>query len=185
MEIQLPAAVIIKVEPATERFACMYPGGWMVLSDSLKILRTDVSQPDGLILLTMSLPTDFSPVVGQNIEPKSYNSLLSETQQATAETAGLQASALQTLTEMRDGLQENNLFDGTTALNIQDLSDIEFTYQNRVQVLLGSETNLAYKLRLAAAALTDPEKGLAAGDKGVLDISTQRSDGDIRAYFAL
>ncbi len=184
VEIQLPAAVIIKVEPATERFACMYPGGWMVLSDSLKILRTDVSQPDGLILLTMSLPTDFSPVVGQNIEPKSYNSLLSETQQATAETAGLQASALQTLTEMRDGLQENNLFDGTTALNIQDLSDIEFTYQNRIQVLLGSETNLAYKLRLAAAALTDPEKGLAAGDKGVLDISTQRSDGDIRAYFA-
>lgn len=184
VEIQLPAAVIIKVEPATERFACMYPGGWMVLSDSLKILRTDVSQPDGLILLTMSLPTDFSPVVGQNIEPKSYNSLLSENQQATAETAGLQASALQTLTEMRDGLQENNLFDGTTALNIQDLSDIEFTYQNRVQVLLGSETNLAYKLRLAAAALTDPEKGLAAGDKGVLDISTQRSDGDIRAYFA-
>ena len=176
VEIQLPAAVIIKVEPATERFACMYPGGWMVLSDSLKILRTDVSQPDGLILLTMSLPTDFSPVVGQNIEPKSYNSLLSETQQATAETAGLQASALQTLTEMRDGLQENNLFDGTTALNIQDLSDIE--------LLLGSETNLAYKLRLAAAALTDPEKGLAAGDKGVLDISTQRSDGDIRAYFA-
>mgnify|MGYP000641759265 CR=1 FL=1 len=51
-------------------------------------------------------------------------------------------------------------------------------------MLLGSETNLAYKLRLAAAALTDPEKGLAAGDKGVLDISTQRSDGDIRAYFA-
>ena len=50
-------------------------------------------------------------------------------------------------------------------------------------MLLGSETNLAYKLRLAAAALTDPEKGLAAGDKGVLDISTQRSDGDIRAYF--
>mgnify|MGYP000701271711 CR=1 FL=1 len=107
VEIQLPAAVIIKVEPATERFACMYPGGWMVLSDSLKILRTDVSQPDGLILLTMSLPTDFSPVVGQNIEPKSYNSLLSETQQATAETAGLQASALQTLTEQlahADGL---------------------------------------------------------------------------------
>ena len=47
MEIQLPAAVIIKVEPATERFACMYSGGWMVLSDALKILRTDVSQPDG------------------------------------------------------------------------------------------------------------------------------------------
>ena len=50
-------------------------------------------------------------------------------------------------------------------------------------MLRGCETILAYKLRLAAASLTDPEKCLAAGDKGVLDISTQRSDGDIRAYF--
>ena len=92
----------------------MYPSGWMVLSDSLKILRTDVSQPDGLILLTMSLPTDFSPVVGQNIEPKSYNSLLSETAAGhSGDSGACQASALQTLTEMRDGLQENNLFDGT------------------------------------------------------------------------
>ena len=45
-------------------------------------------------------------------------------------------------------------------------------------------SRLAGLLWVAAAALTDPEKGLAAGDKGVLDISTQRSDGDIRAYFA-
>ena len=49
---------------------------------------------------------------------------------------------------------------------------------------LGSEMNLAYKLRLAAAALADPEKGLSASDKGVLDISNQQSNGDIRAYFS-
>ena len=183
VEIQLPATVVIKVQPATERFACMYSGGWMALSDSLKILRTDVNRPDGLILLSIALPTDFAPVVGQNITPQSYNSLLG-TEQTTAETAGLQASAAQTLEELRGGLQEHGLFDGTTAINVQDLSDIEFTYQNRVQVKLGSEINLAYKLRLAAAALADPEKGLSAGDKGVLDISTQQSNGDIRAYFA-
>lgn len=183
VEVQMPATVVVKVQPAVERFACMYSGGWMVLSDSLKILRTDVNQPDGLILLSIALPTDFAPTVGQNITPESYNSLLGG-EQATAETAGLQASAMQTLTEMLDGLQTYNLFDGTTAISVQDLSDIEFTYQNRVQVKLGSETNLAYKLRLAAAALADPEKGLAASDKGVLDISTQQSNGDIRAYFA-
>ena len=183
VEVQMPATVVVKVQPAVERFACMYSGGWMVLSDSLKILRTDVNQPDGLILLSIALPTDFAPTVGQNIKPESYNSLLGG-EQATAETAGLQASAMQTLTEILDGLQTYNLFDGTTAISVQDLSDIEFTYQNRVQVKLGSETNLAYKLRLAAAALADPEKGLAASDKGVLDISTQQSNGDIRAYFA-
>lgn len=183
VEIQLPATVVIKVQPAVERFACMYSGGWMALSDSLKILRTDVNQPDGLVLLSIALPTDFAPVVGQNITPQSYNSLLG-TEQATAETAGLQASAAQTLEELRSGLQEHGLFDGTTAISVQDLSDIEFTYQNRVQVKLGSEINLAYKLRLAAAALADPEKGLSDSDRGVLDISTQQSNGDIRAYFA-
>lgn len=183
VEIQLPATVVIKVEPAVERFACMYEGGWMVLSDSLKILRTEVSQPEGLILLSLTLPADFAPAVGQSIVPESYNSLLGG-EQATAETAGLQASAAQTLTELRDGLLSNGLFDGATALDIRDLSDIQFTYQNRIQVHLGSEMNLAYKLRLAAAALADPEKGLSASDKGVLDISNQQSNGDIRAYFS-
>ena len=183
VEIQLPATVVIKVEPAVERVACMYAGGWMVLSDSLKILRTEVSQPEGLILLSLTLPADFAPAVGQSIVPESYNSLLGG-EQATAETAGLQASAAQTLTELRDGLLSNGLFDGATALDIRDLSDIQFTYQNRIQVRLGSEMNLAYKLRLAAAALADPEKGLSASDKGVLDISNQQSNGDIRAYFS-
>lgn len=183
VEIQLPATVVVKVEPAVERFVCMYAGGWMVLSDSLKILRTEVSQPEGLILLSLTLPADFAPAVGQHIVPESYNSLLGG-EQATAETAGLQASAAQTLTELRDGLLSNGLFDGATALDIRDLSDIQFTYQNRIQVRLGSEINLTYKLRLAAAALADPEKGLSASDKGVLDISNQQSNGDIRAYFS-
>lgn len=183
VEIQLPATVVIKVEPAVERFVCMYAGGWMVLSDSLKILRTEVSQPEGLILLSLTLPADFAPAVGQSIVPESYNSLLGG-EQATAETAGLQASAAQTLTELRDGLLSNGLFDGATALDIRDLSDIQFSYQNRIQVRLGSEMNLGYKLRLAAAALADPEKGLSASDKGVLDISNQQSNGDICAYFS-
>ena len=183
VEIQLPATLVVKVEPGVERFAGMYAGGWMVLSDSLKILRTEVSQPEGLILLSLTLPADFAPAVGQSIVPESYNSLLGG-EQATAETAGLQASAAQTLTELRDGLLSNGLFDGATALDIRDLSDIQFTYQNRIQVRLGSEMNLAYKLRLAAAALADPEKGLSASDKGVLDISNQQSNGDIRAYFS-
>ena len=122
VEVQMPATVVVKVQPAVERFACMYSGGWMMLSDSLKILRTDVNQPDGLILLSIALPTDFAPTVGQNITPESYNSLLGG-EQATAETAGLQASAMQTLTEMLDGLQTYNLFDGTTAISVQAALD--------------------------------------------------------------
>ena len=49
--VQMPATVVVRLTPATERFTCMYSGGWMVLSDALRILRLEVSQPEGLILL--------------------------------------------------------------------------------------------------------------------------------------
>ena len=37
--VQMPATVVVRLTPATERFTCMYSGGWMVLSDALRILR--------------------------------------------------------------------------------------------------------------------------------------------------
>lgn len=43
--VQMPATVVVQLTPATERFTCMYSGGWMVLSDALRILRLEVSSP--------------------------------------------------------------------------------------------------------------------------------------------
>lgn len=59
--VQMPATVVVQLTPATERFTCMYSGGWMVLSDALRILRLEVSQPEGLILLNAKLPDQFQP----------------------------------------------------------------------------------------------------------------------------
>lgn len=181
VNIQLPGTVIIKVTPATERFACMYSGGWVVLSDSLKILRSDISQPAGLTVLSCSLPADFAPTPGAFVEPVSYNSLL-EGETETAETAHQDATEI--LMELLDELEAEALSDGVTVLNISDLSDISFTYQDRIQVLLGNSNRMDYKVRLAAVAILDPEKGLAASDKGTLDVSYQQTDGEIKGYFA-
>ena len=180
VDIQLPGTVVIKVSPAREHFACMYSGGWVVLSDSLKILRSDVSQPEGLTVLTCSLPADFTPMPGNFVVPVSYNSLLEG--DATAEAA--QQSAQETLMQMLDELQAQGMGDGVTALNIMDLSELSFTYQNRIEVLLGNSNRLDYKIRLAAVAILDPDKGLAASDKGTLDVSYQQTDGEIKGYFA-
>lgn len=180
VDIQLPGTVVIKVSPAREHFACMYSGGWVVLSDSLKILRSDVSQPEGLTVLTCSLPADFTPTPGNFVVPVSYNSLLEG--DATAEAA--QQSAQETLMQMLDELQAQGMGDGVTALNIMDLSELSFTYQNRIEVLLGNSNRLDYKIRLAAVAILDPDKGLAASDKGTLDVSYQQTDGEIKGYFA-
>ena len=96
----------------------------------------------------------------------------------TAETPA--PEVLQTLlTE----LHEKNLFDGITAVDIADLSRISVVYQDRIRVVLGNDTNMEYKLRLAAVALTDPDQGLLPADRGTLDVSMTESDGSIKAYF--
>lgn len=181
VNVQLPGTVIVKVAPATEKFTTMYSGGWVILSDSLKILRSDISQPEGLTVLSCSLPAGFTPVAGQFIDPVSYNSLL-EGDQATGETG--QATAGEILGEIMEELENEGLNDGVTAISIMDLSDLQFTYQGRIQVLLGNSNRLDYKIRLAAVAILDPEKGLSASDKGTLDVSYQQTDGEIKGYFA-
>lgn len=181
VDIQLPGTVVLKVRPATERFACMYSGGWLVLSDSLKILRVELSQPSDLSVLTCSLPAGFTPAVGQVLVPGSYNSLL-EGDAATPESS--MQDAAQILSELTEQLESEGLSDGVTAIDILDLSQMSFTYQGRIRVLLGNDNRLDYKVRLAATAILDPDKGLSSGDAGTLDVSYQQSDGEIRGYFA-
>lgn len=182
VDIQLPGTVVIKVRPATEHFACMYSGGWVVLSDSLKILRSDVSQPEGLTVLSCTLSSDFTPTPGNFVVPVTYNSLL-EGETATAETAEV-ITALDVLTQMMDEMDAEGLTDGVTSIDIMDLSNLSFSYQNRIQVLLGNSNRLDYKIRLASVAILDPDKGLSASDKGTLDVSYQQTDGEIKGYFA-
>lgn len=181
VDIQLPGTVVLKVRPATERFACMYSGGWLVLSDSLKILRVEMSQPSDLSVLTCSLPAGFTPAVGQVLVPGSYNSLL-EGDAATPESS--MQDAAQILSELTAQLESEGLSDGVTAIDILDLSQMSFTYQGRIRVLLGNDNRLDYKVRLAATAILDPDKGLSSSDAGTLDVSYQQSDGEIRGYFA-
>ena len=189
VNVQMPATVVVQLTPATERFTCMYSGGWMVLSDALRILRLEVSQPEGLILLNAKLPDNFSPVIGQQVIPVTYNSLLAHTEStadssstdATPESAQPTVTAI--VTELWQLLQDDGLLDGLTALDISDTSQLSFTYQGRVDVLLGNSSSLDYKLRLAAKILTDPDKGLSASDRGTLDVSDQLEDGEIRGYF--
>ena len=187
--VQMPATVVVQLTPATERFTCMYSGGWMVLSDALRILRLEVSQPEGLILLNAKLPDNFSPAIGQQVIPETYNSLLAHTESsaesdstdATSESA--QPMVTDIVTQLWQLLQDDGLLDGLTALDISDTSQLSFTYQGRVDVLLGNSSSLDYKLRLAAKILTDPDKGLSGSDRGTLDVSDQLEDGEIRGYF--
>ena len=98
--------------------------------------------------------------------------------------APVSGTAEETLTQLCALLESEGLTDGVTAIDVMDQSKLSFTYQGRIVVTLGNANRLDYKVRLAAAALLDPEKGLLASDRGTLDVSYQQTDGEIRGYFA-
>ena len=181
VDIQMPGTVVIKVQPATERFAMQTSAGWLVLSDGLKVLRSDSSQPDGLILLEANLDPR------QPQTPGSYLSLLDPSAQpATAETAeSAAASRTDTvLAQLIDTLEQYSLLDGVTSISLTDLEEINFLYDGRVSVVLGTANNMDYKLRIASQIVLDVDgTGLASTDRGTLDVSIQRTDGSIVSYF--
>ena len=137
---------------------------------------------------TQQLQAQF-PYLDKQVIPETYNSLLanaassaaSDSTDATPESA--QPAVTDIVTQLWQLLQDDGLLDGLTALDISDTSQLSFTYQGRVDVLLGNSSSLDYKLRMAAKILTDPDKGLSGSDRGTLDVSDQLEDGEIRGYF--
>lgn len=208
---QLPNTVVVKVQPATERFAVDTATGWLVLSDGLKVLRTSGDQPDGLILLDAAVDPNSPQSPGSYLvlqdttpeatpesalaelekseeelgEDSSDTSAESETgDETTATPESADSRVNQTLTSLMEKLEEWQLLDKVTMISLRDLEEINFLYDGRVSVLLGTANNLDYKMRFASNLILDVDgRGLTSTDRGTLDVSYQRTDGSIAAYF--
>lgn len=177
----MPGTVVVRVSPAVERFAVPYSGGYLVVSDRMKILRVDSEWSDGLISLEAVVAANSGVTPGEFLR-------LSDGEETTGEETVADA-AEQTETDaavrmLLESLQKEGLLDGVSMISLNDINEIHFLYEGRVSVKLGTTNNLDYKMRLAAAALLDADgKGLSASDRGTLDVSYQREDGEIWAYF--
>ena len=194
VDIQMPGTVVIKVQPATERFTLETTAGWLVLSDGLKVLRSEASRPEGLILLDAGVRSDSQLTPGSYLRLAADSTIPAATPE-TAETAEPESTAdpdaqaeettiNDVLFAIVDKMEEQQLLDGVSMIALRDLDEINFLYQGRVSVLLGTSNNLDYKMRMAANVILDVDgKGLTQTDHGTLDVSYQRSDGDIVAYF--
>lgn len=190
--IQMPGTVVVKLEPAVERFMMEYGDQWLVLSPSCKVLQITDTQPSGLIWLEGTLVEGSTVTPGVEIHLADYNSLdqltdeleASPAPSATPTPETAQSSADDALDRIVQNLEDYGLLDGTTLISMQDMSELNFLYQGRISVVLGTDNNLDYKIRMAAYALLDQDgKGLSASDRGTLDVSYQFQDGEIRAYF--
>ena len=75
-------------------------------------------------------------------------------------------------------LESCGLLEKTTLISLADMSELNFLYEGRISVKLGTANDLAYKVRFVADVILDVEgTGLSASDRGTLDASHQYTDG--------
>ena len=190
---QAPGTVIIRVQPAVERFKMEHSGSWLVLSEQLKVLRVEPAEPDNLVQLDALLPEGAATTPGSFLTldaPSEPTALATAMPSGTAtpenadEADTAQETPNEVLNELLGELDQYGLLDGTTVLTMQNMTELSFLYQGRVSVQLGTANNLDYKIRFAADIILDTGgDGLAGSDRGTLDVSDQQTDGTIQPRF--
>ena len=187
---QAPGTVIIRVQPAVERFKMEYSGSWLVLSEQLKVLRVEPAEPDNLVQLDALLPEGRGHHAGQLPDtgcpqradrPGNGHAKRHRNAGKCRRSRYGTGTPNEVLNELLSELDQYGLLDGTTVLTMQNMTELSFLYQGRVSVQLGTANNLDYKIRFAAYIILDTGgDGLASSDRGTLDVSDQQTDGTIQ-----
>ena len=141
--------MIIRVQPAVERFKMEYSGSWLVLSEQLKVLRVEPAEPDNLVQLDALLPEGAATTPGSFLTldaPSEPTALATAMPSGTAtpenadEADTAQETPNEVLNELLGELDQYGLLDGTTVLTMQNMTELSFLYQGRVSVQLVRQT---------------------------------------------
>ncbi|MDO5601228.1 MAG: FtsQ-type POTRA domain-containing protein [Oscillospiraceae bacterium] len=150
---RLPDTIVFIVEPAKESYCAAGAGGFVVLSEQFKILRTADQAPLELCLIDGINAK--STVAGTAFQAEN------EEQQALLE-------------ELLPALEESGI-SGIGQIDLTDSYALSFTVNGgNIRVLLGTTVKLDYKLKTVYKMLTDE---LAPDSRGTLDVTAAPSTG--------
>ncbi len=144
----LPSTVVVTIEPSVEKYSILADGGTYLLSQSLRALRT---ANDG---------ENFCPIIGFDSGEIVLGMPITSVTEGKAEQLDLLLSTL----------EENEILDRITEIDITDTLNMRVVYEGRIEMLLGTELGLEYKLQLATSVLEDE---IFPGEYGVLDATVQ------------
>ncbi len=167
-----PSTLRIEVTDGVPEVQMETSGDYYSLSRSGRILEIGTEpQPDhGIILLGVDLS---GLKVGDSIsEKENADASAGEEAKAAAEAYRIQLQAVQSFFSALTEAQ----ISGVTAVDLSDEIKLTLYWENRIQVILGSFSELTYKLQLCKAILEDPTQ-LSADAKGVLDAENASSAG--------
>lgn len=162
----LPSTVVVRIEPAVPKYVVEGDFGWAELSKNLKVLSVRQEPISGLMQL--KLPVNV-PTAGEQL------SIMEE------EDASNRREAFDTLISL---LSKEGLLNGVTSVDMENMQEITFLYQDRILVKLGTANSLDYKLRLCGVIIrNDDGNCLDEHDRGTLDASYLKKDGTIEPVF--
>lgn len=196
---KLPNTLVVSASIAVPTFCVQVENEWAVLSANKKVVEHSPTQPEGLMVIApgkvtadVGTPLIFAP----DPEPVDEAAILSQTnlteeerlQQLEKEKAETQASAEEDATTRQKHLEQMlSLFEkweirqDVTQVDVSDSMQLQFWYQGRVLVKLGTENEMSYKIQFAARILTQE---LSVSDQGTLDASAIQESGELRPVFS-
>ncbi|MEG2931204.1 MAG: hypothetical protein RR825_05405, partial [Ruthenibacterium sp.] len=158
----LPSKVRIEVTSATEAYAISSVSGWVLLSESLRILRIAPEEPAELphIIGIEAL----TPVLGTALQVED-------------------ADKLAALCKLQAELRVQELLP-VTEINMSDTLNLSFVYAGRIRVILGTINDLSDKIDWAKYLVTPSgAQSLAETERGTLDVSGRNKEGRIEGVW--
>ena len=167
-----PSTLWIEVIDGVPEIQIESGGNYYSVSRSGRILEIDQElRPDrGVLLVGLDL-TGLGMGDSLSVRETAESSASQEEQDAAADFQ----NRVQAVESLFSALKEAR-FSGVTAVDVSDELKLTVYWQNRIQVVLGSFSELTYKLQLCRAILEDSSR-LSAEARGVLDAETASSAG--------
>lgn len=196
---RLPNTLVVQADPAHPRYALASEDQWATVSSRLKVLQLDSQQPQGLVSLdagkaavqvgqqlvlqTDPEPVDEAAILGQEDLSNEEKTAAMEKARQEAQTAAQEASnqRMESLQLLLQTLDKWNLSADVTSVTVADDMEMQFGYQGRIQVLVGTSNQLDYKIQFSAEILAHQ---LSASDRGTLDSSNILSSGELQPVFS-
>ncbi len=196
---KLPNTLAVGASIAVPTFCVQLDEGWAVLSANQKVIDISSSQPQSLVVLELGKitaelgtqlvfepdaePVDEAGILGQeNLTEEERIAQLEQEKQLAQELA--QEDALlraRHLENMLSLLEKWGIREDVTRVSVSDSMELQFWYQDRILVKLGTENELSYKIQFTARILTQE---LSVSDKGQLDASAIQESGELRPVFS-
>ncbi len=158
----LSGSIHLNVSQAVEQYSMSSVSGWVVLNDELRVLSIAPIMPEGITYINGIEAQE--PVLGTQVVVKDVDvfAILNE--------------FLSVVSELE--------FTPVTHIDLSDDLQINFTYESRIKIVLGTSNDMFEKMEWAKYLITPSnDDALGENSEGVLDVSTRDSAGRLQAIW--